>query len=354
MSSGNNNPSSNPTPAGGGAAGFPSSTSSPAPPFGAPARGPLPPPPGASQGGFFPATGNSPATSSSNRNNNLFTTQGVAGAQTREAGAGEQQHSDNSQSSEAPNANNNPNNSPLGRWLNAFPNAGGGTAAAANNEMAERALRQNHYSIRLRICCEVLLFLGCIHLGIFPDWWNGVTNIGIAILLSTSLFRRASISTLVSVVLLSFLNALVQMIALLSLLKLELFDKEEAPDQQVLFIAYILLIFCDTVTMLVTGNASAMLLRDVLQIILRQEQSNDLENPLLQGAEVPKVQWIQRCSARATPCNLSPGGLSNWTNRTGRAGGCEQRVGEVSRGRSVAGFHNRLLSSASSSSSTHY
>eukprot|EP00392_Amoebophrya_sp_AT5.2_P014399 g14548.t1 len=174
------------------------------------------------------------------------------------------------------------------------------------DRLPERAIRQNHYSIRLRICCEVLLFLGCVHLGtwncfvfsgdrfidsvgtigcvhlgIFPDWWNGVTNIGIAILLSTSLFRRASISTLVSVVLLAFLNALVQMIALLSLLKLEFFDPDEAPKQQVLFLAYILLIFCDTVTMLVTGNASAMLLRDVLQIILRQEQTNDLENPLL-------------------------------------------------------------------------
>ena len=46
-----------------------------------------------------------------------------------------------------------------------------------------RTLRQNQFGVRLRICCEVLLFLGCVHLGIFPDWWNGVTDIGIAILL---------------------------------------------------------------------------------------------------------------------------------------------------------------------------
>ncbi|CAD7955027.1 unnamed protein product [Amoebophrya sp. A25] len=161
----------------------------------------------------------------------------------------------------------------LGTWLPQAFQAAANEGEQLQVFAPDRTLRQSHYSIRLRICCEVLLFLGCIHLGIFPDWWNGVTNIGIAILL------------LVSVVLLAFLNALVQMIAFVSLLKIEILDPQEAPKQQVLFIAYIILVLCDTITMLVTGNASAMLLRDVLQIILRQEQQNqDLENPLLAGA----------------------------------------------------------------------
>lgn len=84
-------------------------------------------------------------------------------------------------------------------------------------------------------------------------------------------------------VLLCFLNSLVQIIALLSLLKIELFQRNEIPkNEQFLFLAYLLLIFCDTVTMIVTGNASAMLLREVLHIILRQEE-NDLESPFLPG-----------------------------------------------------------------------
>ena len=45
------------------------------------------------------------------------------------------------------------------------------------------------YSATLRKACEWLMLLGCVHLGIFPDWWNGLTDIMIAVFLSTALFR---------------------------------------------------------------------------------------------------------------------------------------------------------------------